>query len=172
MKISKKDIVVCFVVFAGTVLASWLFLILSASIPNVKLQDNMIKSALAYAQEEAFSYCDGRKMNGISDNYADSIWLNVAWYMGKGNPILSTLDTKYYDGGEYGENIGLYLAVSDEGTWDSGIYPHFAFIYRCKRGKSNRVCCHSDFGSSHCFFINKREKYLISSIVCFIIIHD
>lgn len=125
MKISKKDIVVCFVVFAGTVLASWLFLILSASIPNAKLQDNMIKSALAYAQEDAFSYCDGRKMNGISDNYADSIWLNVAWYMGKGNPILSTLDTKYYDGGEYGENIGLYLAVSDEGTQPNTDYTRY-----------------------------------------------
>lgn len=125
MKISKKDIVLCFVVFAGVVLASWLFLILSASIPNAKLQDNMIKSALAYAQEDAFSYCDGRKMNGIADNYADSIWLNVAWYMGKGNPILSTVDTKYYDGGEYGENIGLYLAVSDEGTQPGTDYTRY-----------------------------------------------
>ncbi len=125
MKISKKDIALCFVVFAGVVLFSWLFLILSASIPNAKLQDNMIKSALTYAQEDAFSYCDGRKMNGIADNYADSIWLNVAWYMGKGNTILSTLDTKYYDGGEYGENIGLYLAVSDEGTEPNTDYTRY-----------------------------------------------
>lgn len=125
MKISKKDTAICFWVFAGTVLVSWLFLILSASIPNAKLQDNMIKSALAYAQEDAFSFCDSRKMNGIADNYADSIWLNVAWYMGKGNPFLSTMDTQYYDGGEYGENIGLYLAVSDEGTQPNTDYTRY-----------------------------------------------
>ena len=85
----------------------------------------MLKSALAYAQEDAFSYCDGNKMNGVADNYADSIWLNVAWYMGKGNPILSTLDTQYFDGGEYGENIGLYLAVSEEGIQPNTDYTRY-----------------------------------------------
>ena len=125
MKIRKKDIAGCFVVFAGVILASWLFLILSASIPNAKLQDNMIKSALTYAQEDAFSHRDGRKMNGVADNYADSIWLNVAWYMGKGNPIMSTMQTLYYDGEEYGENIGLYLAVSDEGTQPNTDYTRY-----------------------------------------------
>lgn len=108
MKINKKDLTICFMTFTGTLFLLWLFLILSASIPNAKIQDNMVKSALVYAQEDAFSYCDGDKMNGIADNYADSIWLNVAWFMGKDNPILSTLDTQYYDGEKYGENIGLY----------------------------------------------------------------
>ena len=65
-------------------------------------------------QTEAFAYCDGNKMNGISDNYADSIWLNVAWYMGKENPFFSSIDTKYYDGEEKEEIIGLYLAVTEE----------------------------------------------------------
>ena len=125
MKVTKNDIVLCSVTFIGTLLLSWTFLILSSCIPNEKIQENMLKSALAYAQEDAFSYCDGNKMNGVADNYADSIWLNVAWYMGKGNPILSTLDTQYFDGGEYGENIGLYLAVSEEGTQPNTDYTRY-----------------------------------------------
>ena len=125
MKVTKNDIVLCSVTFIGTLLLSWTFLILSSCIPNEKIQENMLKSALAYAQEDAFSYCDGNKMNGVADNYADSIWLNVAWYMGKGNPILSTLDTQYFDGGEYGENIGLYLAVSEEGIQPNTDYTRY-----------------------------------------------
>lgn len=125
MKINKKDLTICFMTFAGTLFLLWLFLILSASIPNAKIQDNMVKSALVYAQEDAFSYCDGDKMNGIADNYADSIWLNVAWFMGKDNPILSTLDTQYYDGEKYGENIGLYLAVSDGQTQPNTDYTRY-----------------------------------------------
>ena len=125
MKVTKNDIVLCSVTFIGTLLLSWIFLILSAYIPNAKIQENMLKSALAYAQEDAFSYCDGNKMNGVADNYADSIWLNVAWYMGKRNPILSTLDTQYFDGGEYGENIGLYLAVSEEGIQPNTDYTRY-----------------------------------------------
>ena len=89
MRIGKNDITLSFVAFAGTVMVLWFFLILSACIPNEKIQENMLKSALTYAQEDAFSYCDGNRLNGVADNYADSIWLNTAWYMGKGNPIFS-----------------------------------------------------------------------------------
>ena len=82
MKINKKDLTICFMTFAGTLFLLWLFLILSASIPNAKIQDNMVKSALVYAQEDAFSYCDG-------------------------------------------ENIGLYLAVSDEQTQPNTDYTRY-----------------------------------------------
>ena len=85
MKEYKNNFVICFLIFAGMIFSLWGFLIFTASIPNAKIQGNMVKSALAYAQEEAFPYCDGDKMNGIADNYADSIWLNVAWHMGEGN---------------------------------------------------------------------------------------
>ncbi len=125
MKIRKNDVVLCFVVFAGTIMLSWLFLILSACIPNAKIQNNMLKSALVYAQEDAFPYCDGTQLNGVADYYADSVWLNTAWYMGKGNPIISALNTQYFDGGEYGENIGLYLAVSKEGIQPNTDYTRY-----------------------------------------------
>lgn len=101
-------------IFIGTLLLLWGFLIAAAAIPNHALQKNMEKSALYYTKSEAFAFCDKDKMNGIADNYADSIWVNVAWYMGKENPIVSSIDTIYYDGEGRGQNVGLYEAVTNE----------------------------------------------------------
>lgn len=106
----------CAGVFGGVLLILWLFLTVSAAIPNSRIQKNMEKSAGYYTMSEPFAYCDGEKMNGIADNYADSIWINVAWYMGKGNPVVSSIDTKYYDGEQKGQNVGLYLAVTEDDT--------------------------------------------------------
>ena len=94
----------------------WLFLIVAAMIPNHRIQENMRKSAIAIGKEDAFAYQDGDRMNGIADNYADSIWVNVAWFMGKENPVESSINTWYYDGENAGENIGLYKAVIEETT--------------------------------------------------------
>ena len=92
----------------------WLFLVGTAMIPNNLIQENMKKSAVVIGKEKAFAYQDGDKMNGIADNYADSIWVNIAWFMGRENPMKNSLDTWYYDGEEAGENIGLYRAVTEE----------------------------------------------------------
>lgn len=88
-------------------------LVLCASIPNEVIKSNMKKSALSYAQKDAFSFENGNKLNSIADNYADSILLGVAWNMGIGKPAVSAVDTKYYDGEEMGENYGLYLSVAE-----------------------------------------------------------
>ena len=103
-------------IFVGILVLLWLFLIAASAIPNKMLKKNMEKSALYYTRSEAFARCDGEKMNGIADNYADSIWVNVAWFLGKGNPVVSSVDTKYYDGEQQGQNIGLYLAVTNDNT--------------------------------------------------------
>lgn len=112
----KKEILRYIGIFVVTIMGLWLFLIGTAMIPNKKIQEKMSASAYLYGRTEAFAFCDEGKWSGIADNYADSIWLNIAWYMGNGNPVYATLDTKYYDGEEQGENYGLYLAVSDETT--------------------------------------------------------
>ena len=109
-----RILIQCFGIFIGLLAILWLFMILSASIPNSFLKKNMVKSALMIARTDAFAYCEGNKLSGIADNYADSIWLNVAWYMGKENPCFSSIDTKYYDGEDKGERAGLYLAVTKE----------------------------------------------------------
>ncbi|MBQ8403654.1 MAG: hypothetical protein IJX55_04420 [Clostridia bacterium] len=91
----------------------WLLLVSASALPNESIRANMEKSALSYADKDAFSFENGKKINSISDNYADTILLNVAWNMGEGNPLTSSLDTKYYDGEEFGESYGLYLAVTE-----------------------------------------------------------
>ena len=109
----KKVIAVYMAIFWGLLGFLWLLLVCAAAIPNETLKGHMEESALSYKEKEAFSFERGKKWNGISDNYADTILLNVSWNMGKGNPLLSSLDTWYYSGEGFGENAGLYLAVTE-----------------------------------------------------------
>ena len=92
----------------------WFLLVCAAVIPNEMLREHMEESALSYKEKEAFSFERGKKWNGISDNYADTILLNVSWNMGGENPLLSSLDTWYYSGETLGENAGLYLSVTED----------------------------------------------------------
>lgn len=100
-------------VFWGLLGFLWFLLVCGAAIPNEAVRNHMERSALFYKEKEAFSFDRGEKWNGISDNYADAILLNVSWNMGRGNPLLYSLDTWYYGGGELGENAGLYLTVTE-----------------------------------------------------------
>ena len=111
-------------VFAVVLFLLWLLLFLSALIPNDMIRDNMEKSALAYKERTAFEFTNGDKLNSVADHYADSIWLNVSWNMGKGNPLISSIRTNYYDGGELGENAGLYLSVT-QGTEPNKDYTRY-----------------------------------------------
>lgn len=104
--------------YAGSFLAAicilWSALILTTLIPNEKLRDNMLESALLMNGADPFPQKDGR--NTITDNYADIILLNVIWNTDSSAPFVSSLDTKYFDGNDgvtdYGENYGLYAAVN------------------------------------------------------------
>lgn len=69
-------------------------------------------SALAYNSKEAFEFDESGRYNAISDNYADVILLNIMWNIKSGSPVYSSLDTKYYDGEDYGENWGLYQSLN------------------------------------------------------------
>ena len=97
--------------FAAAIIFLWLLLFLTAWIPNEKIRDNMEKSALSYKNKDAYQFTNGEKFNAIEDNYADAILLGVAWNIGNGSPLQASLDTKYYDGGAYGESFGLYASV-------------------------------------------------------------
>lgn len=114
MRINGKSILSYIGTFTITIISLWLLLIGAAMISNSQIKENMEKSALSYRQVNAFSFCDGEKWNGVADYYAESIWLNIGWYMSGENPVYASLDTKYYDGDALGENVGLYMAVTDE----------------------------------------------------------
>ena len=103
----------CAAVFVILLLFLWGLLVLSVLIPNDAISDNMGRSAVSYKERDAFAFTSGDKYNSISDNYADSIWLNIAWNMGKKNPLIASVDTDYYDGEELGENAGLYYTVTE-----------------------------------------------------------
>ncbi len=107
-----KKIMLHIVVFISTISILWGLLIVTSCIPNSEIQDNLLESALFYTDKDAFEFGNSGKFNSVSDNYADSILLNVMWNIKSGSPVISSLDTKYYDGEEYGENWGLYQAIN------------------------------------------------------------
>ena len=104
--------------YAGSFLAAitvlWSALILTSLVPNEAIKDNLISSALYLNGADPFFQPGGR--NTVTDNYADVILLNVVWNIDSENPVVSSLDTKYYDGNDgvtdYGENYGLYAALN------------------------------------------------------------
>jgi len=105
-----KRILVCIGTFLVTLVVLWAALFAASCIPNELIYDNMYSSSIYYSDKKAFVY-DGA-MRRTADNYADSILLNVAWNMNSDDPFVSCLDTKYYDGEDYGENWGLYCAIT------------------------------------------------------------
>jgi len=101
------------IIFGGTVALLWLMLVLAAAVPNDMIRDNMLRSAVSYKDKPAYTFEDGGRLYKAGDNYADVILLNVSWNMGNGSPFQASLDTGYYDGGDMGESVGFYQAVSD-----------------------------------------------------------
>lgn len=103
----------CFTFFVSVAL---LFgcLVLSCTIPNRAIQKNIEKSAYALGKEKPYAFENGDKLNSISDNYADSILLNLSYNMGMGNPLKSAIDTDYYDGETKGLNYGLLYTAQNK----------------------------------------------------------
>lgn len=69
---------------------------------------------MSYKEKEAYVITNKNRLNSIEDNYADAILLGVIWNIDSQNPVVSSLDTKYYDEEKYGESYGLYLSVTDK----------------------------------------------------------
>ena len=90
----------------------WALLILTSLIPNGQIKKESAKSEEFYKSAEAFSFEQGQKMHTVSDNYADAILLNILWNIDSKQPVLTSLDTKYCDGGDYGVNWGLHQALN------------------------------------------------------------
>lgn len=100
------------IVFITSITALSGLMIASACIPNTAIKDNMLDSAVFYSDKEPFAFDESGCYNSISDNYADSILLNILWNIKSSSPVISSIDTKYYDGENYGENWGLYYTIN------------------------------------------------------------
>lgn len=116
--------------FAAVIALLWGMLILTSLIPNESIQENMLKSAESYVDPDPFSFENGRKYNAISDNYADVILQNILWNIKSDDPFVSSLDTKYYDGGKFGVNWGNYASIKGEpANTDYTRYWHGSVIF-------------------------------------------
>lgn len=110
MKINKRHSVYI-AVFGALLLLLYLLLVFTAAIPNSAIKKQMRNSAVYISNAEAYVFsADGQHQN-ITDNLADQMWLNIGWHMGGGNPFVSALNTRYYDGEKYGPPLGLFLSV-------------------------------------------------------------
>lgn len=107
----SKKIVIYIATFVASLLGLWLLLIVTSMIPNDAIADKLEQSALTYQDKEGYQLSESGRLNEIEDNYADAILLNVLWNIDSNNPVISSLDTKYYDGESTGEGYGLYAAV-------------------------------------------------------------
>ena len=110
MKINRRYMVYI-AVFSALLLLLYLLLVFTAAIPNSAIKKQMRNSAVYISNEDAYVFsADGQQQN-ITDNLADQMWLNIGWHMGNGNPFVSALNTRYYDGEKYGPPLGLFLSV-------------------------------------------------------------
>lgn len=99
--------------FFGLLAALYALLAASACIPNSALEENMLSSGRYYLSQPVYLSQDGRFLN-ITDNRADQLLVNIAWNMGRGDPLTSVIDSRHYDGGSFSLNTGLYQAVTQD----------------------------------------------------------
>ena len=111
MKVKRRHIVYI-AVFGVLLLLLYLLLAFTAAIPNSAILKRMHKSAYYYSNENSYVFSEDGRHQNITDNLADQMWLNIGWHMGTGNPFVSALDTRYYDGELYGPAVGLYMSVT------------------------------------------------------------
>ncbi|MGN1148681.1 MAG: hypothetical protein ACI4TB_09680, partial [Lachnospiraceae bacterium] len=69
----------CAGVFALTLAVLAGLLVLTSCIPNESIKERLLDSALSYQQQEPYVFGENGRFNGITDNYADAILLNVLW---------------------------------------------------------------------------------------------
>lgn len=102
--------------FVLTLILLWGGMILSTLIPNTALQNHMEETAASYEGKLPFERDSSGRWNTTVDNYADTIWINIAWNMGNKHPILASLDTGYYKVASGGVVKGLIDTVNENKT--------------------------------------------------------
>lgn len=91
-------------VFAGTLALLILLLVLSCTIPQEKIYENSIASANFMIENETDFYNPLlAKQNFEIHDYADAIWLSIAYSVDSAHPLRSALEGKYYN--EFGDRL-------------------------------------------------------------------
>lgn len=111
MKIKRRHMVYI-AAFGALLLLLYLLLVFTALIPNASISANMRQSASHYATAEHYAFSENGLFRNITDNHADRMWMNIGWNMGFGNPLLSVLETDYYDSPDHSPGMNLFLSVT------------------------------------------------------------
>lgn len=155
-KLSDKKIIKTIVghigLFCGLLAVLYLALVCSAMIPNEALKDNFKKSADSYNDVAPYHFYNGEKWNGIADNYADIILLNVAWQY----PVPSPASSVY--GCERSQESGAGGDSYPACTYHGGAYPKKARGYRpfagCLHGHGAGVESKTESGIPACVSVD------------------
>ena len=107
-----RQSIIYLAVFATLAAALYLLMAVSAAIPNAAIQKNMRSSAASYMNTDRYAFSEDGLLKNVTDNHADQMWLNIGWNMGFGKPLISALNTTYYDGEKFGTTAGLYMTVT------------------------------------------------------------
>lgn len=95
-----------------------LLITLCALIPKSAIEKNVKKSADYYSDQYMFRQMTKDENSTIVHNYADLVWLNIAWCQESDAPFSSALNAGFYEGKDIYKSESLIGAVYDGKTPD------------------------------------------------------
>lgn len=104
---------------------------LCAMIPKSAIEENAKKSADFYCDKYMFQQMIKNENSTVVHNYADLVWLNIAWSEDEKTPFFSALNAAYYDGEDMYKSESFYKAVyeKEEPNKSYSRYWHGALIF-------------------------------------------
>ncbi|MFA6947754.1 MAG: hypothetical protein WCQ72_02125 [Eubacteriales bacterium] len=95
---------ICFICCLGFTLAC-------ALVPHAAISANALKSADYYDGRELFEHIN---CSDITDNYADTIWLSIAYRFDSAHPLSSAMKAEFPSGGDMNASDAFISLVKDE----------------------------------------------------------
>lgn len=104
---------------------------LCGAIPQSAVEKNIKKCADFYSDKYMFQQVIKDENSTVIHNYADLVWLNIAWFQDSSAPCFSALNAAYYEGDGIYKSESLLRAVSGTVTPDKSYsrYWHGALIF-------------------------------------------
>lgn len=104
---------------------------LCALIPRDAIADNVKKCADYYSNRYMFQQMTKDEDSTVVHNYADLVWLNIAWFQNSDAPFTSAIDARFYEGEGIYKSESLIEAVYDEASADQSYsrYWHGALVF-------------------------------------------
>lgn len=118
-----------------TLFALWALFValitLCAMIPKSAVEKNIKKCADYYRNKYMFQQMTKDENSTVVHNYADLVWLNIAWSQDSQKPFSSALGATFYEGKDIYKNESLYRAVYSGAKPDKSYsrYWHGALIF-------------------------------------------